>query len=60
MRSRAVVVLLIRGQHVTQMQLAKHDHMIQAFASDRADQSFGIAVLPHSLGERSIRRLDAR
>jgi len=26
--------------------LANYDHVIQAFAFDRADQSFGIAVLP--------------
>ena len=29
-----------------QMMLANYDHMIQAFTSNRADQSFGIAVLP--------------
>src|SRR3954464_15387273 len=28
------------------MLLAEDDHMIKAFASDRADESFGIAVLP--------------
>src|SRR6476661_9593013 len=42
----AVVILLVRAQHMPQMPLAKHDHMIKAIASDRADQSFGIAVLP--------------
>ena len=31
---------------MTQMTLAEHDHMIKALASDRADQSFRIAVLP--------------
>jgi hypothetical protein len=31
---------------MTQMMLAQHEHMIKAFASDRADQSFGITVLP--------------
>src|SRR3954451_24251900 len=29
-----------------QVPLAEHDHMIKALASDRADQSFGIAILP--------------
>src|SRR4029079_8750048 len=29
-----------------QMPLAEHDHMIEALASDRADQSSSIAVLP--------------
>ena len=31
---------------MTQMPLAEHNQMIEALASDRADQSFGIAVLP--------------
>ena len=39
----AVVILLVRAQ---QMPLAEHDHMIEAFASDRADQSFSVTVLP--------------
>jgi len=31
---------------MTQMSLANYDNVIQAFSSDRADQSFRIAVLP--------------
>ena len=31
---------------MTQMMLATHDQVIKAFASDRADQSFGVTVLP--------------
>src|SRR6476659_3059784 len=46
MCSGTIVVMRVRAQHMTQMTLAEHDHMIEAFASDRADQSFGIAVLP--------------
>src|SRR6476469_5803262 len=42
----AVVVLPVRAQHMPQMLLAKHDHMIEALASDRADQSFSVTVLP--------------
>src|SRR5436309_12808442 len=42
----AVVIMLIRAQHVPQMSLAEHDHMIEALASDRADQSFSVTVLP--------------
>ena len=37
---------------MTQMPLAEYDQMIKTFAWDRADQSFGIAVLPR----RSRRR----
>ena len=29
-----------------QMPLAEHDHMVEALASDGADQSFSVAVLP--------------
>src|SRR3954453_14044346 len=42
----AVVILLVRAQHMPQMPLAKDDHMIEALASDRANQSFNVAVLP--------------
>ena len=43
MCSGAIIVTRVRAQHMAQMTLAKHDHMIKALASDRADQSFGIA-----------------
>ena len=36
----------VRAQHMTQMPLAEHDHMIEALASDGADQSFSVTVLP--------------
>src|SRR6476646_2807009 len=49
---RAVVILLVRAQQLPQMALAEHDHMIEALASDRADQSFSVTVLPR----RSWRR----
>ena len=41
----AVVILLVRAQHMTQMPLAEHDHMVEALASDGADQSFSVTVL---------------
>src|SRR3954470_18444314 len=31
---------------MTQMPLAEHDQMVKALAPERADQSFGMAVLP--------------
>jgi hypothetical protein len=37
---------------MTQMPLAEHDHMIKAFAPDRADQSFG-----HSRSAKAIAAL---
>src|SRR3954451_5525537 len=42
----AVVILLVRAKHVPQMPLTEHDYMIEAVASDRADQSFSVTVLP--------------
>src|SRR3954466_1360487 len=42
----AVVILLVRAQHMAQMPLAKYEHMIEALASDGADQSFSATVLP--------------
>src|SRR3954454_22662925 len=42
----AVVILLVRAQHMPQMSLAEHDNMIEALTCDRADQSFCVAVLP--------------
>src|SRR3954447_23110619 len=40
---------------MTQMPLAEHDHMIKAIASDRANQSFNIPVLPwRSRRRRSV------
>ena len=44
--SDAIVVMRVRAQHMAQMTLAKHDHMIKALASDRADQSLRMPVLP--------------
>ena len=45
--SASVRTNLISGTHnMTQMTLAEHDHMIEALVSDRADQTFDIAVLP--------------
>ena len=44
--SDAIVVTRVRAQHMAQMTLAKHDYMIKALASDRADQSLRMPVLP--------------
>src|SRR3954468_23338381 len=46
MCSGTIVVMRVRAQHMTQMTLSEHDHMIKTLASDRADQTFDIAVLP--------------
>jgi len=45
-RSGAVVVVAISSEHAAQMRFADNDQMVQAFSSDRSDQSLNVAVLP--------------
>src|SRR6266481_2989383 len=45
-RTGLVVVAGVRGHDPVEMCLAKHDHMVDALASYRADQSLHICVLP--------------
>ena len=35
-----------KQQHMSQVMLAEHNHMVEAFPADRADQALSIAVLP--------------
>src|SRR4051794_17726340 len=46
MRSCHIVILRIRTKHMAQVSLAEDDEVIKALASNRADQPFGVAVLP--------------
>ena len=46
MWARAMVILEVRTEDAEQMSLAQHDHMIEALASDRADHSLGVSILP--------------
>ena len=46
MRPSDVVVFRIRAEHIAQMSLAEDEDVIKALPSDRADQPFGMAVLP--------------
>src|SRR5258708_27518749 len=45
-RSQIVVIAGIGLQNPAEVRLTQGDHMVDAFASDRSDQSFGEAVLP--------------
>ena len=51
MRSRLVVVLEVVLQNPTQVSPVEHDHMVEAFPPDRANQSLDVAVLPRDLRE---------
>src|ERR1700694_3896238 len=44
--ARAIVVVHVGQQHMAQMAFAEHHDMIEAFPADRADQPFGVCVLP--------------
>src|SRR3954462_14173922 len=46
MRSCNIVILRTRTKRMAQVSLAKDNEVIKALASDRADQPFGMAVLP--------------
>ena len=48
MRAYLIVVFHVRQQHMTEMPLAEHDNVVEAFPSDRTDQSFGIPVVKSS------------
>jgi hypothetical protein len=51
----ALIILHIGKEHMAQMPLAKHDEMIKAFASDRADEPFRMSILPwRSSRSRSV------
>src|SRR5665213_3096461 len=44
--ARLVVVGLVRQQQMAKVPFAKHDDMVDAFPTDRADEPFDIGVLP--------------
>jgi hypothetical protein len=46
MRPYLVVIFHVRQQYMTEVSLAEHNNVVKAFPSDRADQPFGISVLP--------------
>lgn len=46
MRAVLIIVAGIAVQDAAQVRRVENDNMIEAFAPDRADQPFGMAVLP--------------
>ena len=49
-RDRWVLVVIIvgsiRGQDLAQVRFTEHDHVVQAFPVDRADEPLNVPVLP--------------
>ena len=41
-----VVVFHVRQQQVTKVSFPKHHDMVNAFPSDRADETFRVSILP--------------
>ena len=46
MGARDVIVIEIIREDVFQVRFVQHDHVVQAFAADRADQPFNVGILP--------------
>ena len=44
MRARAIVIFHVRQQQVTEVALAEHNNVVDAFPSNRTDQPFSISV----------------
>ena len=45
-RSYLVIVCEVRRQHAVKMAFAQHDDVVQAFATNRTDDSFHVRILP--------------
>src|SRR5260370_362850 len=54
MRAGAIVIFHVRQQQVTEMALAEHNTVVDAFPSDRTDQPFVISVLPWGTRPRRL------
>ncbi len=50
MRSGSVVIIEVRNKDPSQMPFIQDDHVVQALASDRADDSFNVRILPRGSG----------
>src|SRR5258708_3532536 len=50
MNSRFVIIGSILAQDPAQVHLPEHDHVVETFPSDRADQSLHVRILPRRSG----------
>src|SRR4051794_4410277 len=57
MSSTCVIVALVGAQQMAQMRLAKDDHVVQAFAANGPNQSFGKTVLPRRARRDRLSRM---
>jgi hypothetical protein len=43
---RLIIICGVGAEDPAQMRLTEHDHVVEAFPSDRADKSLNISILP--------------
>src|SRR5258705_12204327 len=54
MNARFIIIRGIPTQDPAQVRLPKHDHVVETFPSDRADQSLDVRVLPRRSGSSRL------
>ncbi len=55
MGPRHIIIVGIPAQDSAQVRFAKHDHVVETFAADRADESLNVSILPgRSGGDRMV------
>src|SRR5882672_6310969 len=52
MRAYLIIIFQVRQQYVTEVPLSEHNNVVKAFPSDRADQPFGVSILPRGAWRR--------
>src|SRR5260370_8016066 len=50
MSPRHIIIGGISAQDPAQVRFAKHDHVVETFAADRADESLNVSILPGRSG----------
>src|SRR3984893_3006009 len=50
MGPRHIIIGGISGENRAQVRFAKHDHVVETFATDRADESLNASILPGRSG----------
>jgi hypothetical protein len=56
--SPAMIIVHIRSKQAPQMGLVQHDHLIQALATDTADEALHVGILPRAT-RRDLHLVDA-
>ena len=57
MNSRHIIIGSILPKDSTEVRLAEHDHVVETFPSDRADQSLRVCILPRRARGNGLSRM---